>query len=116
MVPVTRLEPVRCCQRGILSPLRLPIPPHRYFHAERVYFSMSRLTILISAYLKKCINCGTTGTEYSLSLENGFAKSIFQVQILIFRRVQKCALFSFYQFFKRWRLTLSTVFLCFEKS
>ncbi len=24
MVPVTGLEPVRCCQRGILSPLCLP--------------------------------------------------------------------------------------------
>ena len=28
MVLVTGLEPVRCCHRGILSPLRLPIPPH----------------------------------------------------------------------------------------
>ncbi len=28
-VPVTGLEPVRSCPRGILSPLRLPIPPHR---------------------------------------------------------------------------------------
>ena len=30
MVPVTGLEPVRCCHRGILSPLRLPISPHRH--------------------------------------------------------------------------------------
>ncbi len=30
MVPVTGLEPVRSCLRGILSPLRLPIPPHRH--------------------------------------------------------------------------------------
>ena len=30
LVPVTGLEPVRCCHRGILSPLRLPIPPHRH--------------------------------------------------------------------------------------
>tara|TARA_A100000164_G_scaffold239254_1_gene212581 strand:- start:1072 stop:1206 length:135 start_codon:yes stop_codon:yes gene_type:complete len=22
------LEPTRCCHRGILNPLRLPIPPH----------------------------------------------------------------------------------------
>ena len=29
LVPVTGLEPVRGCPRGILSPLRLPIPPHR---------------------------------------------------------------------------------------
>ena len=28
-MPVTGLEPVRRCRRGILSPLRLPIPPHR---------------------------------------------------------------------------------------
>ena len=29
MVLVTRLELVQCCHRGILSPLRLPIPPHQ---------------------------------------------------------------------------------------
>ena len=29
MVPMTGLEPVRYCYRGILSPLRLPIPPHQ---------------------------------------------------------------------------------------
>ena len=29
VVPVTGVEPVRCCHRGILSPMRLPIPPHR---------------------------------------------------------------------------------------
>ena len=29
LVPLTGLEPVRCCHRGILSPLRLPIPPSR---------------------------------------------------------------------------------------
>ena len=30
LVPVTGLEPVRCRQRWILSPLRLPIPSHRH--------------------------------------------------------------------------------------
>ena len=30
VVPMTGLEPVRCCHRGILSPLRLPISPHRH--------------------------------------------------------------------------------------
>ena len=29
VVPLTRLELVRCCHRGILSPLCLPIPPQR---------------------------------------------------------------------------------------
>ena len=34
MVPVTGLEPVRYRYRGILSPLCLPIPPHRRISAE----------------------------------------------------------------------------------
>lgn len=29
LVPKTGLEPVRCCHRGILSPVRLPISPLR---------------------------------------------------------------------------------------
>ncbi len=29
MVPKTGVEPVRCCHRGILSPVRLPVPPLR---------------------------------------------------------------------------------------
>lgn len=29
MVPVTGIEPVRCFHHGILSPVCLPIPPHR---------------------------------------------------------------------------------------
>ena len=28
---VAGLEPARCCHRGILSPLRLPIPPHQHY-------------------------------------------------------------------------------------
>ena len=30
VVPLTGIEPVRCRHRGILSPLRLPIPPQRH--------------------------------------------------------------------------------------
>ena len=29
LVPLTGIEPVRCFHRGILSPLRLPVPPQR---------------------------------------------------------------------------------------
>ena len=29
LVPLTGIEPVRCCHHGILSPGRLPIPPQR---------------------------------------------------------------------------------------
>jgi hypothetical protein len=30
MVLMIGLEPIRSCPRGILSPLRLPIPPHQH--------------------------------------------------------------------------------------
>ena len=40
LVLVTGLEPVRCCHRGILSPLRLPISPHQHiaplFHGTQL--------------------------------------------------------------------------------
>jgi hypothetical protein len=29
MVPVEGIEPTLCCQNRILSPARLPVPPHR---------------------------------------------------------------------------------------
>ena len=34
---VAGLEPARCCHRGILSPLRLPIPPHQRTHCVIPY-------------------------------------------------------------------------------
>ena len=34
LVPLTGLEPVRYFYRGILSPLRLPIPPQRQLSAN----------------------------------------------------------------------------------
>jgi hypothetical protein len=33
MVPGAGLEPARCCHRGILSPLRLPISPPGHLEA-----------------------------------------------------------------------------------
>jgi hypothetical protein len=35
LVPKTGLEPVRCCHRGILSPVRLPIPPLRHNRTKK---------------------------------------------------------------------------------
>jgi hypothetical protein len=34
LVPGAGIEPARCCQRGILSPVRLPIPPSRQWEAN----------------------------------------------------------------------------------
>ena len=33
MVPLAGLEPARSLERGILSPLRLPIPPHEHIYS-----------------------------------------------------------------------------------
>ena len=32
VVPLAGFEPARCFHRGILSPLRLPVPPQRHFN------------------------------------------------------------------------------------
>ena len=39
LVPLTGIEPVRCCHRGILSPLRLPIPPQRQNGTSLSYYT-----------------------------------------------------------------------------
>ena len=49
LVPVTGLEPVRCCQRGILSPLRLPIPPHRRVQRALLYHNARGFSIIRTA-------------------------------------------------------------------
>ena len=48
MVPKTGVEPVRSCLRGILSPLRLPIPP--LWHTKTHNYSASILTIVNISY------------------------------------------------------------------
>ena len=50
MVPVTGLEPVRYHYRGILSPLCLPIPPHRRTSACLEYHSPPRLSRTFSKF------------------------------------------------------------------
>lgn len=45
MVPEARLELARCCQRWILSPLRLPIPPLGHVMRELVYHSFQLITL-----------------------------------------------------------------------
>ena len=42
VVPVAGLEPARCCQRQILSLLRLPIPP---FRQNDTYVRHQRLVV-----------------------------------------------------------------------
>ena len=49
MVPVAGLEPARCRQRWILSPLRLPIPSHR--QVRLVLYAIERK--IASLFLEK---------------------------------------------------------------
>ena len=49
MVPLTGLEPVRCCHRGILSPLRLPIPPQRQMLEAPSRFGLEMKVLQTSA-------------------------------------------------------------------
>ena len=63
MVPETGLEPVRCCHRGILSPLRLPIPPLRQYLEAPPRFGLGvkvlqtrALPLGYGALLLSCLN------------------------------------------------------------
>ena len=47
LVPVAGLEPARCRQRWILSPLRLPIPSHRQKCALIVYNKIKKLASIL---------------------------------------------------------------------
>ena len=42
-MPLTGLEPVRCRQRGILSPLCLPIPPQRHVNYNNIYIRLCQV-------------------------------------------------------------------------
>ena len=44
---VAGLEPARCCHRGILSPLRLPIPPHKRFILFKVLGKLFQKSICV---------------------------------------------------------------------
>ena len=69
LVPVTGLEPVRILLRGILSPLRLPIPP--YGHIFLSVQNVKRLSALSEKYYRRCSkiirNTAVTGFEPMLS-------------------------------------------------
>ena len=47
MVPVTGIEPVRILLRGILSPLCLPVPPHRRLVKNSTFFPARQVSQLI---------------------------------------------------------------------
>ena len=52
LVPVAGLEPARCRQRWILSPLRLPIPSHR-----QVWCSFFPVPNVLPGFLLRCPVC-----------------------------------------------------------
>ena len=50
MVPLAGLEPARMLLRGILSPLRLPIPPQRLI--RNFFLKMKLRTVLVQSFLE----------------------------------------------------------------
>ena len=64
LVPLTGLEPVRCRQRGILSPLCLPIPPQR--RTTEFYNILS----LMSSIFKIKIKFANTFVAYDKTIKN----------------------------------------------
>ena len=44
MVPGTGIEPVRCRHRGILSPVRLPVPPPRLIQLTLLQLKYNEVT------------------------------------------------------------------------
>ena len=58
VVPVTGLEPVRILLRGILSPLCLPIPPHRQINKNG---DPDENRTRVTAVKGRCLNLLTTG-------------------------------------------------------
>ena len=57
LVPMTGLEPVRDCSQRILSPLRLPISPHRRFDEMcfllATSYSIPRFLLFVNPFSKK---------------------------------------------------------------
>ena len=46
MVLMTGVEPVRGCPQGILSPVRLPIPPHQHIY-QRGLISLDGMQLFL---------------------------------------------------------------------
>ena len=46
MVLMAGLEPARLLRRGILSPLRLPVPPHERTNAHILYYLFKKINRL----------------------------------------------------------------------
>ena len=74
VVPVTGVEPVRDCSHGILSPGRLPIPPHRHFGISQAFF---------------------LGRSISISQESGFVNTYFKKSSTFFKKILTKFVFLF---------------------
>ena len=66
LVPVTGLEPVRCRQRWILSPLRLPIPSHRQMRDAK-FIIPHRIPIFKQFYAKNLSLMPSTNSAITIS-------------------------------------------------
>ena len=72
---VAGLEPARCCHRGILSPLRLPIPPHLRTHHQYIIDEWCREFYMEGRRRSDLIRFGLfTGDKYVWDFKGGVAE------------------------------------------
>ncbi len=99
----------------LLAVLEIAINDGMYITAifilNTVKTNMNRLMMKIKNYLKKYVSCGTIKKEYSLSLVKRLCKKHFSGSNPDVPGVQKCALFSFYQYLNRWLFVVSDIFI-----
>ena len=101
-----------CC---LLAVLEIAINDGMYITAifilNTVKTNMNRLMMKIKNYLKKYVSCGTINKEHSLRLVKRLCKKHFSGSNPDVPGVQKCALFSFYQYLNRWLFVVSGFFI-----
>ena len=82
VVPVTGLEPVRCRQRWILSPLRLPIPSHRQVYQHIIPYRPVDCKKKFAPQGRRGRLCGAGGKNHS-SARMRDSSSLYSSQHLI---------------------------------
>ena len=90
VVRMVGLEPTRCCHRGILNPLRLPIPPHpqKLNINQNIIFYL----ILINNFMKNSCSlsdCEVFPNNYHLNLvSEGFHVFYLDIQLQCLKNLE----------------------------
>ena len=86
MVLMTGVEPVRSCPQGILSPVRLPIPPHQHIYQREADISRWYATIFTYKLNRQIICLNISSTNIFVFLQRGgftFIKRLIGLSIIV---------------------------------